>query len=258
MVRVHSAAATRLIERAVIAVACCAAAGCAAKNADMLHFLQEHQHEVSAIEYRVGIPDTIAISAPRVLEIDGDTRRIQPDGKINLKLLGEIKVVGMTAKEIAAKLELLLGKYYLDPKVGVRVAHYASKKYYLFGQFGSPGPRPYTGRDTVVDAVLSGGVNFTSWTSRASVIRPARGEVPLRTIRVNVDRMLKKGDWAQNVLLEPDDVVYVPPTPLAWCGLKLRELLFPVAPAIEAYDAPSEFMTTSDYYEDRDGSSGSR
>ena len=35
--------------------------GCAVNNKDMLHFLREHEHQVSAIEYRVGIPDSIGI-----------------------------------------------------------------------------------------------------------------------------------------------------------------------------------------------------
>ena len=47
------------------------------------------------------VPDVVAISAPRVLEIDAETQRLQPDGKINLRLVGEVKVVGMTAKEVA-------------------------------------------------------------------------------------------------------------------------------------------------------------
>ena len=119
-----------------------ACTGCAAKNADMLHFLQEREHKVSAIEYRVGIPDAIAIAAPRALEINGEVQRILPDGKINLRLLGRVKVVGMTAKEIAAKLEVLLGKYYVDPKVRVRVVGYQNcrifRKWKRFSR-GSPG-----------------------------------------------------------------------------------------------------------------------
>ncbi len=242
------APATRLI----VVAALWAVGGCAANNADMLHFLREHEHEVSAIEYRVGIPDTIGISAPRVLEIDGEAQRIQPDGKINLRLLGEIKIAGMTAKETAAKLEVLLSRYYLDPKVSVRVLKYASKKFYVYGQANARGPKPYTGRDTLVDAVLNAEVTFLSWTSRVSVIRPAHGERPVRTLQVNVDQMLKKGDWSRNILLEPDDIVYIPPTPLAWVGLRLQEILFPITPAIQAYRAPAEVMDAEDEYHDDD------
>ncbi|MGB2988054.1 MAG: polysaccharide biosynthesis/export family protein [Phycisphaerae bacterium] len=224
--------------------------GCAANNADILHFLREHEHEVSAIEYRVGIPDTVGISAPRVLEIDGEAQQIQPAGKISLRLLNDVKVVGMTAKEIGAKLEVLLSRYYVDPKVSVRILNYASKQYYVYGQAASTGPRPYTGRDTLLDAVLTSGVNFLSWTSRVTVTRPSHGDTPVRTIRVNVDKMIKTGDWRQNILLEPNDVVYVPPTPIAWIGQRVQELIFPVQPVVQAYTAPAEFMYAQDRYDE--------
>lgn len=216
----------------------------------MLHFLREHEHNVSAIEYRIGIPDTIGISAPRILEIDGEQQRIQPDGKIHLRLLGEIKVVGMTAKEIAAKLEVLLSRYYTDPKVDVRILRYASKKYYVHGQAGRLGPRSYTGRDTLLDVVMKSGIDFRSWTSRVKVIRPARGDTPVRTIDVNVDKMIKAGDWSQNILLEPNDIVYIPPTPGAWIAQRVQEVLYPVGPVIQAYATPAYFKDLGDIYDD--------
>lgn len=234
----------------------CAAAlamimGCAHKNdGDMLHFLREHEHQVSAIEYRVGIPDALAITAPRILEIDGEKQRIRPDGKISLRLLGDVKVVGMTAKEIAAKLEVLLSRYYGDPKVDVRVVAYESKKYYVYGMAGGVGPKPYTGRDTLFDAVIRSGTNFLSWTSRVKVIRPAHGETPVRIMQVDIDKMAKTGDWSQNILLEPDDIVYIPPTPGGWVGLRVREVLFPVAPVAQAYITPAQFRDATKAYDE--------
>ena len=224
--------------------------GCAPKGTDMLHFLREHDHQVSAMEYRVGIPDGIAISAPRILEIDSEAQRIQPDGKITLRLLGSVKVVGMTAKEIAAKLEVLLSRYYVDPKVSVRIVGYASKKYYVHGS-GRMGPRPYTGRDTLLDAVVSTGVDFRSWTSRVKVIRPSHGNRPVRRIVVDVNQMIKDGDWSKNILLEPDDIVYVPLTPLAWVAQRLREAIYPIQPVVEAYTAPARLTYMDEAY-DRD------
>ncbi len=232
-----------------------AANGCASKNTDMLHFLRDHEHEVSAIEYRVGIPDSIAISAPRVPEIDRETQRLQPDGKVNLRLLGEVKVVGMTAKEIAAKLEVLLSRYYVSPKVRVRVIAYESKKYYVYGQTSGIGPRPYTGRDTLLDAVVKSGPNFLSWTSKVKVIRPAHDDVPVRTLEIDVDKMAKTGDWSANILLEPNDIVYIPPTPAAWLGLRVREVLFPIAPMAQAYVAPAQIRDLEDAYDEDDDNS---
>ncbi len=236
-----------VVATAIVVTAGLAGTGCAASNKDMLHFLQEHKNKSSAIEYRVGIPDVISINAPRIEEIDREVQRIQPDGKINLQLIGEVKIVGMTAKEIAAKLEVLLGRYYVDPKVNVRITQHASRKYYVYGQ-ANQGPRDYTGRDTLVDAVMTSGVTLKSWTSRVKIIRPAHDGKPIRTLTVNMQKMLKEGDWTQNILLEPDDVVYIPPTPLAWLGLKINELLFPVYPAVNAYVAPAEFKFGDDAY----------
>lgn len=222
-------------------------AGCAVHNTDMIHFLRAHDNKVSAIEYRIGIPDVIGINAPRILEIDGEGQQIQPDGKINLDLLGEVKIVDMTAKEVAAKLEVLLGRYYTDPKVSVRVLSYASKKFYVHGQGGS-GPQPYTGHDTLVDAVLASGADFRAWTSRVKVIRPSDGTNPPRTITINVDRMVKKGEWEKNLMLEPNDVVYIPPTPFAWVGQQIRALLSPVSPVLQAYTTPLEFRYAQTEY----------
>lgn len=224
--------------------------GCASSNKDTLHFLREHEHEVAAIEYRVGIPDGIAVSAPRILEIDGETQRIHPDGKISLRLLGDVKIVGMTAKEIAAKLEVLLSRYYSDPKVSVRIVNYESKKYYVYGQATNVGPRPFTGRDTLLDAVIRSGTNFLSWTSRVKVIRPAHDETPVRTLEVDIDRMVKTGDWSKNILLEPNDMVYIPPTPAAWLGLRVREVIYPFAPAAQAYTFPAQIKSLENTYDD--------
>ncbi len=233
-----------LIGIALLALAC---TGCAPRRTDILHFLREHEHEVSAIEYRVGIPDVVHISAPHVLEIDSEVQRIQPDGKINLRLLGEVKVVGMTAKEIAAKLQVLLSRYYMDPKVRVSLT-YASKKFYVKGQAGGLVARQYSGRDTLLDAVVNANVDFRSWISQVKVIRPSHDGTTVRTIKVDVSRMLKAGDWSQNILLEPNDLVVIPPTIGSWIGQRIRELLYPVGPLVQAYTAPASLMDADEVY----------
>ncbi len=245
-----------------ISLACCAVpvalalVGCAPNNKDMLHFLRDREHQVSAIEYRLGIPDAVAITAPRIAEIDRGVHQIQPNGKITLKLLGDVKIVGMTAKEVGAKLEVLLGRYYVDPKVSVRVASYLSKKYYVYGQGVGAQPRRYTGRDTLVDAVFGAVPDFQSWTSRVSVIRPARDGRPIRKIVVDVRDMLRTGDWSKNILLEPDDVVFVPPTPMAWVTHRVYELLFPVAPLAALYTGPAFARDVGNVYSGDGGTTG--
>lgn len=242
----------------------CGAWGCHSSHRDMIQFLKAHEHEVSAIEYRVGVPDEITISAPRILEIDRETQVIQPDGKINLRLLGQVKVVGMTEKEIAAKLIALLRPYYEDPKVQVKISQHRSKRIYVHGQVGSANAGgnalatdtwrslPYTGRDTVLDVLAQAGLSFISWRSQVHVIRSSPEDDQRHDIIVDVDKMMKTGDTSKNVLLQPNDIIYVPPTPLGWLGMRVQEVLFPFQPVINAYATPASVSSATDEYTGND------
>ncbi len=253
----------------VLGLACLMfATGCQSKHHDIVSFLKAHEHEVSAIEYRVGIPDVIEISAPQVLEIDRVRQTIRPDGKIALRLLGPVKVVGMTEKEIAAKITRLLEPYYEDPKVQVRVTRHLSKRIYLAGQvMGGNGngmnqgggvvadnwtAMPYTGRDTVLDVLANGGMSFIAWRNKVQVIRSSPQEEERRKIVVDIDRMIRTGDTSQNVLLQPNDIVLVPPTPLGWLGLRVQEVLFPFQPVIQAYNTPANLIDSTEEYQNED------
>jgi len=225
--------------------------GCAPKYNDLKVFLQEHEHDVAAVNYRVEPPDIISITSPTAPEIDGESQKIRNDGKISLKLLGEVKVSQMTPQEISAKLEKLLEPYYVEPKVNVRVASNSSKKIFVFGQVMKSGPMEFTGRDSLLDVLAESQLNSLAWGAQVKVIRPSASKDQRREIIVDVDKMMQSGDLTANILLQEGDIVYVPPTPLAWVGLRIQEALFPFAPIGSAYTTPAQFMYATDYYKDR-------
>ncbi|HUU82353.1 MAG TPA: polysaccharide biosynthesis/export family protein [Phycisphaerae bacterium] len=226
--------------------------GCANRHEDLLKFLKDHEHGVTATEYRVGIPDSIGISSPRILEIDNANQTVGVDGKISLRLLGPVRVVGLTPKEIAVKLQELLEPFYQDPKVHVEVTDYASKKYYVFGEVSGEGPYAYTGKDSVADALSQARPTFIAWRSEVRVIRPHPDPDEVVKLRVDLERMMRTGDMRMNVLLEPGDIVYVPPTPLGWLGQRVQEVLYPFMPVYQAYQFPANFLQAQDQYEDRE------
>jgi polysaccharide export outer membrane protein len=57
---------------------------------------------------------------------------------------------------------------------------------------------------------------------------------------VNMKQMVERGDLSKNVLLQPDDVVYVPANPVAWVGLALQQILLPYT---QSTDAITDFYT---------------
>jgi len=228
--------------------------GCATTHEQLVDFLHAHDVEVSTGHYVVHPPDVIAVHAPDSPEIDGAQQVVRPDGKVVLRLLGDVDVAGMTTEEIAAKLKAQLSRYYIDPQVLVQVASYRSQFYYVFGEVSGAGPKYYTGRDTLLRALAEAGPTYLAWRSRIRVIRPSAEEGGQRIIVVDLDRMVKGGDLSQNILLQPGDIVEVPPTPLAWIGHRVREVLYPVNPVLSAYNAPARAIESTRTYEDEFGS----
>lgn len=228
--------------------------GCAPKYDDLKAFLPTQDHEIAAAEYRVQPPDLIAVNSPTAPEIDGDSQRIRADGKVTLRLLGEVKVAGMTPREISAKLEELLATYYVEPKVSVRVLGFDSRKLFVFGEVANPGPRPFTGRDTVLDVLAESLPNRNAWGAQVKVIRPGASDDKRHEIVVNIDRIMQTGDLQQNFLLQDGDIVYVPPTPMAWVGQQLQSILYPVDSAASLYSSPAAFIAATDYYRNHESS----
>jgi polysaccharide export outer membrane protein len=224
-------------------------AGCQSRHAHHVAFLRADEQIVSTGEYMVAPPDALLIHAPVAPEIDGTTEQVRPDGKIALRLLGEVEVAGLTTDQIAAKLRDLLARYYVEPEVVVDVHRYASQYYYVFGQVRRPGPKLYTGRDTLLHALSEAEPTFLAAKSLIRVVRPGTEDEASRVITIDLDKMVKDGRANDNILLQPGDVIEVPPTALAWVGLRVRELLYPIEPIVDTYNAPAETIHSTHVYE---------
>jgi len=243
----------RSISRSCVAVAAIciplAAIGCGPSDAEINAFVHDHEADVTGAEYIVQPPDTLEITSPTAPEIDGEKPPVNADGKITLKLIGDVKVAGLTPTEIARKLETNLQRYYQRPVVSVRVARRESKRIFVFGEVAGSGAHPYTGRDTVLSVLSQSQPKFSAWADRVHVIRPSHEDDKRHVIVVNANDMMKRGDLGKNFYLLEGDILYVPPTPLAWIGQKFQELLQPVQPAAQTVITPGlTYDTTQTYY----------
>jgi len=211
-------------------------AGCFASNPeDIQAWVRPYQVDVTTETYVVQPPDEIEIHCSQVAEVHMQRQRVRPDGKISFEVIGEIDVAGKTPKEISALISDRIKELYTLPgehPVDVRIAAYASKVYYVVGQVSRPGPRNYTGRDSLLMALVSAQPNPLAWEQRVQVIRPAaREDEDPRIFEVDYEDMVSRGDTTLDVLLEEGDIVYVPPTILAAIGMVIEEFISPVARA---------------------------
>jgi len=201
--------------------------GCASENVvnERLISYRDFAKKEPNATYVVDPPDVIKVEFPA----DPDMTREMPvrsDGCVTLLLIEDVKVAGLTPMQIREKLEKLYAEYFKEPQILVTVTAYNSKKVFVYGEVGRRGSIPYTGTQTVVDVLGSiGGVGRRGASAR---VRVARGDPnDPEVYRVNLKKLLLEGDQTQNVLLSEDDVIYVPPTVLAWVGYRIDDLLFP-------------------------------
>jgi polysaccharide export outer membrane protein len=212
--------------------------GCSGKskqakaNSSLNNWLATQAAAGAPVVYEVQPPDVIKVIAPQIKELDGQEVSVLPDGKVDFNLVGELHVAGRTPEQIAADLRRLASRYYsannLD--ISVQITEFKSKMIYVFGQVEDPGPKPYTGRDTVLQVLADARLNTIAWPERIIIVRPHDDPTVKQKVTVDVRQMYETGQTSQNFMLENGDVVYVPPTPLAQFNITFNRLLFPVRP----------------------------
>jgi polysaccharide export outer membrane protein len=212
------------------------------KASDILAFYKPHQVYVTASDYKIVPPDEIVVHCTKVPEIHEQRQQVRQDGKVSFEIVGEIEVAGKTPMEAAQLIHDRVKDFYNlvgDYPIEVRVVDSRSKYYFVYGEVGVPGPKRYNGHDTALFAINQASPRVTGWVDRIRIIRPAeRKEDKPKVFEFDLNRVLRKGDSQQNILLQPGDLVYVQPTILAAIGRMIAEFVAPIgqamSPAIQA------------------------
>src|SRR5277367_6105356 len=106
--------------------------------------------------YKIGLEDELQISVWHEAELSMPVQ-VRPDGMITMPLINDVPVVGMTTKELQAKLTEKLSAFVNEPQVTVIVKTIKSRKIFLVGQVAKPGPYMLVGKKTVLQVILEAG-----------------------------------------------------------------------------------------------------
>lgn len=128
------------------------------------------------------------------------------NGSVNLPLVGDIKIVGLTEGEAAKKLIKEYKKYLRNPYVAVKIMN---QKLIVLGEVKQPGVLLVThGTMSLFEALARSG-DITDYADRTN-IRIIRGDMRNAKIR-EVDLTDFKSMRMASLVLKPNDVVYVAP-----------------------------------------------
>ena len=134
---------------------------------------------------------------------------IARDGTVQLPLIREVKLAGLSIREAREMLRGLYDtKFLVDPQIFLNVVKYAQRKFTIMGQVARPGSYELQGGERIdlLEAIgLAGG--FTRIANRGRVIVQRREGTVVTAIKANAKRMADGKEAPIEV--QPGDVITV-------------------------------------------------
>ena len=159
-------------------------------------------------DYVIGPEDVLVITFFRDETMSGETL-VRPDGKLTLRLLGDIAAGGLTTQQLGEELVKLASKYLEDATVTVVVKQINSRRVTVVGEVARQGEFKLNGPMTVLQAIgQAGGVTEFADKENISVIRTVNG-VP-KALPFDYAAIMRGKKLEQDILLKPGDRVVVP------------------------------------------------
>lgn len=162
--------------------------------------------------YTLGIDDVVTIIVRNQPDFSG-RYIVDPEGKIQYNFVGDIPAAGKTKEELKQEIINRLTRFVRYPEVAVMISEYRSKAVYVFGYVNSPGKYAMKGdKITVKEAIVAAGLpRIDGSLKRVYVIRPSEftEDKKPQTKKVDLKKLLQKGESAENFMLMPGDTLVV-------------------------------------------------
>ena len=191
-------------------------------------------------DYRIGLNDVLDIKVESAPELT-QTYRVTAAGTFLMPWVGRVTAAKRTPEELAEFIaDKLRGDFLKDPKVSVTVREFNSRSFFVQGQVKNPGVIQIEGRPSMLELITLAGGLSEHHGSTAYIIRriKAPDKAPDKALGTNTSKTsgqndeqplsaeeapkyemkraninaLFKGNFQQDVLLEPGDMVNIPAT----------------------------------------------
>lgn len=179
-------------------------------------------------DYRITPGDELALKFFYVPELN-ETVTVRPDGSINLTLVGEIEAAELTPEQLAQRLSAAYASHLRHPDVAVKIEKgFGRQQVFVGGEVEHPGVQPLLPSLTLMRAlIVAQGMKETAAPKRVLILRrDATGAS--QVIEADVARQMR-GDGGVDPVLQPYDVVLVPPSRISrvnrWIDLYIRRNL---------------------------------
>ena len=137
----------------------------------------------------------------------------------------------------SARPDVQEGRFTIAPaksdRVVVDIGTYNNTWYFVLGEVHTPGRIPFTGRETVLDALqFAGGIVSDGDPGSVQLVRPARGKKPARVYPIDLAAIQSRGESSANLQLFPGDRLIVSKRPAAEATARITALAQPSQAAL--------------------------
>jgi protein involved in polysaccharide export with SLBB domain len=161
------------------------------------------------VRYKINKSDVLSVNFVFTPEYDQNLQ-VQPDGYVVPRGVPGIHAEGMTIPELKEALEKEYSAILHDPVITVLPTNVVPAYFIAGGEVNKPGRYNFEGDTTVTQAVeIAGG--FTSFAKHSQVVLFRRiNNDWVQGTKIDVKKMLKDGNLAEDLHLQPGDMLYVP------------------------------------------------
>lgn len=190
---------------------------------------------VRPAQYVLGPDDQVSIWALGVEELPDRPFRIDPQGYLELPVIGRVRAAGATAEQLGAEITRKLGSIIKQPQVTVSLVELRSQPISVVGAVGTPGVHQVNGRKTLLEALsLAGGLKQDAGYVVKITRRMEWGRIPLASAtddtsgqfsvaEVPLKGLMEAERPEDNIAIQPFDVITVPRADLYYVVGEVRK-----------------------------------
>lgn len=169
------------------------------------------QTETRNPSYRIGPRDQIEVRVFEAEELNV-TRRVSEEGDINLPLVGNVAVAGLSEGEIAQRIkEVLEAKVLQRASVSVQVLEFRARPISVIGAVRQPGALAFSGPWTLLEALTAAGGLAEEHGNEIHVLRRSHNGLSDQ-ITITANDLMVRADPRVNIPIFPGDLINVPGT----------------------------------------------
>src|SRR5438477_67957 len=161
---------------------------------------------------RLGSNDSVSFRVVEDRDNESQHLRVNDNGELEVPYIGLVPATGRTCKELAYSVKSLLEReYYYHATVIVAVDRISEKsrgKVYVYGAVKGQGPQeiPADETYTVSKAIIRAG-GFGDFADKRKVKLTRKNG---QDVTVDLKRIIEQGRTDEDVVVQPDDQIYVP------------------------------------------------